>query len=65
MLKNDNSIVTLRNQKTFNTLMYADDLIIMSPTPEGLQKSLNNLNECKNWKLNINLKKTKCMTFTK
>ena len=50
----------------FNALMYADDLIIMSPTQEGLQKSLDALNDyCKKWKLNINNKKTKCMTFSK
>ena len=43
-----------------STLMYADDLIIMSATKDGLQKSLDALNEfCKKWKLNINHKKTK------
>ena len=53
-------------QKTLNALVYADDLIIMSSTQDGLQKSLNALNEfCKKWKLNINQKKTKCMTFSK
>ena len=46
--------------------MYADDLISMSSTPEGLQKSLDALNDfCKRWKLNINHKKTKCMLFSK
>ena len=40
--------------------MFADDLIIIS-SQEGLQESLNALNDyCTNWKLNINNKKTKC-----
>ena len=38
----------------------------MSSTQDGLQKSLDALNEfCKKWKLNINHKKTKCITFSK
>ena len=46
--------------------MYADDLIIMSTTQEGLQKSLNALKKyCQKWKLNVNHKKTKCMIFSK
>ena len=40
--------------------MFADDLIIIS-SQEGLQKSLNALNDyCTNWKLNINNKKPTC-----
>ena len=65
ILKNGGSL-NLDNQQNFNALMYADDLIVMSPTKDGLQKSLDALNEfCKKWKLNINHKKTKCMTFSK
>ena len=64
-VKNENP-VTLDNKESFNTLMYADDLIIMSTTQEGLQKSLDGLSKyCKLWKLNINHKKTKCMIFSK
>ena len=38
--------------------MYADDMIIMSTTQEGLQKCLNEVNEyCEKWKLNVNQKK--------
>ena len=59
-------MVTLDNEYKFNSLMYADDLIIMSTTLEGLQKSLDALNGyCKKWKLNINYKKTKSMVFSK
>ena len=65
VIKNDN-MVTLDNEYKFNSLMYADDLIIMSTTLEGLQKSLDALNGyCKKWKLNINYKKTKSMVFSK
>ena len=38
----------------------------MSTSQEGLQKSLDALNNyCRKWKLNINYKKTKCMIFSK
>ena len=51
---------------TFNTLMYADDLIIFSTSTKGLQDSLNSLSSyCAKWKLDINYTKTKCMSFTK
>ena len=38
--------------------MYADDLIILSTSKEGLQTNLNSLND------DINYVKTKCMTST-
>ena len=65
LLKND-SALTLNGQEYFNALMYADDMVIMSATEEGLQKSLTALNDyCKKWKFNVNHKKTKCMIFSK
>ena len=49
-----------------HALMYADDLIIMATSPEELQKSLDRLSlYCEKWKLNVNIKKTKIMTFSK
>ena len=58
--------ISLDNKHTFNTLMYADDLIILSTSKENLQKDLSMVNEyCNKWKLQINYSKTKCMTFTK
>ena len=58
-------MITLDDTHFFNALMYADDLILLSPTEEGLQKSLDSLGAfCQTWKLNINVKKTKCMTFS-
>ena len=38
ILKNEGAL-NLDNQKTFNALMYADDLIIMSSTPEVFRKA--------------------------
>ena len=58
--------VTLDEKYFFSTLGYADDLVIFSTTPEGLQKSIDSLQTfCEKRKIEINVKKTKCMTFTK
>ena len=44
--------------------MWADDIILLSETREGLQNCLNNLyTYCQKWKLEVNLKKTKSMIF--
>ena len=48
--------VNLGNEQTFNALMSADD-VIMSSTQEGLQRTLEALNDF--WRLSINHKKTK------
>jgi hypothetical protein len=46
--------------------MYADDLVLMSESAQGLQKCIENLGTyCSQWKLEINIKKTKIMTFNK
>ena len=58
--------VYLTEGQPINGLAYADDLVLVSATKEGLQKAINILQKyCKNWKLTVNLDKTKCMTFTK
>ena len=47
-------------------LLYADDLVLFSTSKDGLQRSLNSLNDyCKKWGLNVNLTKTKCIIFNK
>ena len=49
-----------------NVLMYADDLVLMSASKEGLQKCLDDLNiYCKKWKLKVNTDKTKILIFIK
>jgi potassium voltage-gated channel Eag-related subfamily H protein 8 len=48
----------------FNSLSWADDLLLFSTTPEGLQQCLNRLKDyCYKWGLEVNTKKTKCMTL--
>ena len=58
--------ITLDNGTNISCLLYADDIVIMSLSEEGLQKCLDELNKfCKEWKLTISMKKTKCITFQK
>ena len=64
--KSNTDPVTINNIDHLSALMFADDLILISTTKDGLQKSLNALDSyVKKWKLEINLKKTKFMTFSK
>ena len=64
--KSNPNPVTLDQKYFFSALGYADDLVIFSTTPEGLQKSIDSLETfCEKRKIEINLRKTKCMTFTK
>ncbi len=47
-------------------LLYADDLVLLSPTAEGLQHSLALLEQyCEEWALTVNLDKTRVMVFQK
>ena len=47
-------------------IMWADDILILSETQEGLQQKLDLLHEySKANKLTVNTKKTKCMIFSK
>ena len=49
-----------------NSLFWADDLILLAETKEGLDQLLKTLEEyCKENHLMINTKKTKCMIFNK
>jgi hypothetical protein len=52
--------------KFVNCLLYADDLVLLSLSEKGLQRNINELNKfCHDWKLDINLDKTKIMIFNK
>ena len=56
----------LPNEKNINSLLYADDLVILSRSKNGLQSCLNGLSlYCDKWKLQINPKKTKIIIFQK
>ena len=58
--------VSLANDLKINCLLYADDLVILSETPQGLQKCLDKLNAyTEQWDLKINTKKTKILIFQK
>lgn len=49
-----------------NSLLYADDLVIFSLSPEGLQNSISKLSTyCSQWRLEVNLDKTKVIKFSK
>ena len=52
--------------ESFSCLLYADDLVIISETPEGLQSAVTKLeNYCKRWRLTVNILKTKTLIFHK
>ena len=56
----------LPNGTKLNSLLYADDLIILSLSKLGLQNCLNKLSSyCNSWVLKINPKKTKIIVFQK
>ena len=46
--------------------MYADDLVLLSKSEQGLQNCLSKLKSyCTNWNLTVNIDKTKVMIFSK
>ena len=53
------------SSKKLSHLLYADDLVIISESPSGLQSSLDALHKyCRKWKLSINTDKTKVVIFS-
>ena len=51
-------------KSSIGSLMFADDLLVLSESKEGLQESLNKLlTYCNKWQLSVNCKKTKTMTI--
>ena len=49
-----------------SSLMFADDLLVLSESKEGLQESLSTFSlYCKEWQLTVNCNKTKTMIFGK
>ena len=54
----------LLGSERLSCLMYADDLVILSESESGLQNCLNKLHDyTRKWQLDINLKKTKIISF--
>ena len=59
---------SLKADSIFNMflLLYADDTVILSETPAGLQKGLDSMDAyCKLWNLKLNAKKCKVVIFSK
>ena len=58
--------VTLNGIDNINALAYADDIVLLSTSKDGLQKALTIVHQyCQDWRLKVNCKKTKCMTFSR
>ena len=58
--------VKLDKDTEISSLMWADDILMLSETQEGLQRKLDALGEySKKNKLTVNTKKTQCMIFNK
>ena len=54
------------HDKEIKFLLYADDLVLRSPTEQGLQQSLSCLEQfCQNCALTVNLEKNEVMVFQK
>ena len=63
---NDSPTIDNINKIPIPCLMYADDIVILSTSKNGLQNKLDNLNSyCKEWGLTVNLEKTKVVIFTR
>ena len=65
LAEHGNDGITL-DQLSLYLLLFADDAVIFSETPEGLQKSLDNFEiYCQKWNLTVNVDKTKIIVFAK
>jgi hypothetical protein len=54
------------DSRKIDCLLYADDVVIMSTSHDGLQCKLNKLQAfCDDWGIDVNLSKTKTMIFNK
>ena len=54
------------NRKPMSCLLYADDIVLLSESAKGLQKSLDILKTyCDKWNLKVNIGKTKVIVFNK
>ena len=52
------------NSLSLNCLLYADDVVLLSESSQGLQNCLDKLNiYCGQWGLELNIKKTKVLIF--
>ena len=62
----NSSPIQISETKTLNSLIWADDLLLLSETEDGLNNMLENLDKyTKTNIIKINMDKTKCMIFNK
>ena len=45
--------------------LYADDLVLLTESPTGLQNILHGLENCSQWHMTVNLTKTQIVVFNK
>ena len=65
-LQSNNSGYVMLNTRRLRCLMYADDIVLLSDSSFGMQKSLFLLEVfCKKWHLSVNTEKTKVIIFNK
>ena len=65
-LKQSAALVLTLLESEFKCLLFADDLVLLSPTKQGLQQHLDILHRyCQTWALTVNLSKTRIMVFQK
>ena len=58
--------VSLDGTNNISALAYADDIVLLSTTKEGLQKAIDTVQKyCEEWKLKMNNSKTKTMIFSR
>ena len=66
IFSNDNDSPKINENEYIHCLLYADDLVLLSTTVDGLQAKMNKLNVyCNKWSLTVNPKKTKVMRMSK
>ena len=64
--KQDTDPILLPDGSSLNCLLYADDLVLISSSTNGLQNALSTFSQfCRDWRMNINTKKTKAIIFQK
>ena len=64
-LRDDHCPEVMIGSHSLNCLIYADDLLVLSPSPEGLQKSINVIKKyTEEWKLEVNTKKSNIIIFS-
>ena len=66
MIIQNSTDVPLLNDMKVPCLFWADDLVLISATEEGLEKQIDFADKyCYNWKLTLNVEKTKTVIFNK